>query len=440
MARKTKHDDEMRSYYDFSGGERGKHAARYADGTNVVVMAPDIASVFPDSIAVNYDSRMSEDDAKPQLLQAIEAEIALINERHRLEGITSWAVAAGIIWLLGTLATAWEAGGIRWHNVATLVVALLLASDVTATVLSDSSAVRVVDPPFRLWMYPNIAAFTLQLALLGVAYYLRHDVPSWFSVLAMVIFGGGAVLFASLQPGLAKLMSKTTAVKNTWDRRSQRPHDAGVRGTLFIGKRVRPVIYTVLALAYGRAAYSVHPGESLRDLRLAVTIVLIVALLGIAMRERIAPVLVELSDLRRNLTLDRISASDATDAFLAIVLGIRGAPYVIAKCREAIQAMRELHLEAENLLQAISGQGRADQARRDMSLLRQRITLLDSKVRQVWSVTKAQQSMYEVLRPQGAQLLTNIIGEVEDEIESLNSFGHAIVEALEGEVDVPNPT
>lgn len=53
MAGKTKHDDEMRSHYDFSGGVRGKYAARYAEGTNVIVLAPDVAKVFPDSVAVN---------------------------------------------------------------------------------------------------------------------------------------------------------------------------------------------------------------------------------------------------------------------------------------------------------------------------------------------------------------------------------------------------
>ncbi len=53
MTRKAKQDDEMRSHYDFSGGVRGKYAARYAEGTNVVVLAPDVAAVFPDSIAVN---------------------------------------------------------------------------------------------------------------------------------------------------------------------------------------------------------------------------------------------------------------------------------------------------------------------------------------------------------------------------------------------------
>ena len=57
MAGRTKHDDEMRSHYDFSGGLRGKYAARYAKGTNVVVLAPDVAEVFPDSVAVNEAPR-----------------------------------------------------------------------------------------------------------------------------------------------------------------------------------------------------------------------------------------------------------------------------------------------------------------------------------------------------------------------------------------------
>ena len=43
----------MRSEYDFSGGVRGKYAQRYAEGTNIVVIAPDVAAFFPDSHAVN---------------------------------------------------------------------------------------------------------------------------------------------------------------------------------------------------------------------------------------------------------------------------------------------------------------------------------------------------------------------------------------------------
>ena len=39
--------------YDFSGGVRGKYAKRYAEGTNLVVLSPDVAKAFPDSQAVN---------------------------------------------------------------------------------------------------------------------------------------------------------------------------------------------------------------------------------------------------------------------------------------------------------------------------------------------------------------------------------------------------
>jgi hypothetical protein len=46
-------DDEMRPEYDFSKGVRGKYASRFAAGSNVVVIDPDIAKVFPDSKAVN---------------------------------------------------------------------------------------------------------------------------------------------------------------------------------------------------------------------------------------------------------------------------------------------------------------------------------------------------------------------------------------------------
>ena len=43
----------MLDEYDFSKGERGKYAKRYAEGTNVVLLEPDIAAVFPDSASVN---------------------------------------------------------------------------------------------------------------------------------------------------------------------------------------------------------------------------------------------------------------------------------------------------------------------------------------------------------------------------------------------------
>ena len=43
----------MRDEYDFAHGVRGKYARRYAQGTNVVVLEPDVAKVFPNSEAVN---------------------------------------------------------------------------------------------------------------------------------------------------------------------------------------------------------------------------------------------------------------------------------------------------------------------------------------------------------------------------------------------------
>jgi hypothetical protein len=45
--------DELRPEYDFSGSVRGKYAARLARGTNVVVLAPDVAEAFKTSEAVN---------------------------------------------------------------------------------------------------------------------------------------------------------------------------------------------------------------------------------------------------------------------------------------------------------------------------------------------------------------------------------------------------
>lgn len=39
--------------YDFKGGVRGKYAARYAKGSNAVVLSPDVAKFFPDSTSAN---------------------------------------------------------------------------------------------------------------------------------------------------------------------------------------------------------------------------------------------------------------------------------------------------------------------------------------------------------------------------------------------------
>ena len=44
---------EMRAEYDFSKGVRGKYAKQYAEGTNVVVLEPDIVREFPTAESVN---------------------------------------------------------------------------------------------------------------------------------------------------------------------------------------------------------------------------------------------------------------------------------------------------------------------------------------------------------------------------------------------------
>jgi hypothetical protein len=50
-------NSEMLREYDFSQGIRGKYARRYARGTNVVVLEPDVAKVFPNAEAVNSSLR-----------------------------------------------------------------------------------------------------------------------------------------------------------------------------------------------------------------------------------------------------------------------------------------------------------------------------------------------------------------------------------------------
>ena len=44
---------EMLEEYDFSKGVRGKYTKRYGAGSNVVVLSPEVAKVFPTSDSVN---------------------------------------------------------------------------------------------------------------------------------------------------------------------------------------------------------------------------------------------------------------------------------------------------------------------------------------------------------------------------------------------------
>ena len=55
-------DDDLRFEYDLSqllkGGVRGKYAERYEEGTNIVLLAPDVADAFPDEESVNEALRL----------------------------------------------------------------------------------------------------------------------------------------------------------------------------------------------------------------------------------------------------------------------------------------------------------------------------------------------------------------------------------------------
>lgn len=52
-AASKKRGPDMLAEYDFSNGVRGKYAKRYAAGTNVVALDPDVIAFFPDSESVN---------------------------------------------------------------------------------------------------------------------------------------------------------------------------------------------------------------------------------------------------------------------------------------------------------------------------------------------------------------------------------------------------
>ena len=55
-------DDELRPEYDLAkllkNGVRGKYADRFREGTNLILLAPDVAALFPDEQAVNEALRL----------------------------------------------------------------------------------------------------------------------------------------------------------------------------------------------------------------------------------------------------------------------------------------------------------------------------------------------------------------------------------------------
>jgi hypothetical protein len=63
----AKRGDDLRQEYDLSqlkGGVRGKYYRRATAGTNLVLIEPDLATLFPDSEAVNRALRVLADAAQ----------------------------------------------------------------------------------------------------------------------------------------------------------------------------------------------------------------------------------------------------------------------------------------------------------------------------------------------------------------------------------------
>ncbi|HVG08022.1 MAG TPA: hypothetical protein VNM67_09970 [Thermoanaerobaculia bacterium] len=59
-------DDDLLLEYDFSGAVRGKYSERYRQGTNVVLLEPDVAQAFKDSESVNRALRLLLDLARQE--------------------------------------------------------------------------------------------------------------------------------------------------------------------------------------------------------------------------------------------------------------------------------------------------------------------------------------------------------------------------------------
>ena len=61
--------DTLREEYDFTGGVRGKHYRTYQQGTNLVLLEPDVAKIFKDAASVNAALRMLARLAREQVAQ-----------------------------------------------------------------------------------------------------------------------------------------------------------------------------------------------------------------------------------------------------------------------------------------------------------------------------------------------------------------------------------
>jgi hypothetical protein len=68
--KKADKTEDMRPEYDFGQGVKGKYANKYKEGTNIILLDPDVASLFPDSKTVNDALRVLAKVAQQKVKKA----------------------------------------------------------------------------------------------------------------------------------------------------------------------------------------------------------------------------------------------------------------------------------------------------------------------------------------------------------------------------------
>jgi len=70
--KKDELEDDLRPEYDLStlkNEVRGKYVERYREGTNIVLLEPEVSEVFPDSVSVNAALKLLIDLARKEVRQ-----------------------------------------------------------------------------------------------------------------------------------------------------------------------------------------------------------------------------------------------------------------------------------------------------------------------------------------------------------------------------------
>ena len=68
--KKANKAEAMKPEYDFSHGVRGKYAKKYDEGSNIILLDPDVAKLFPDSKTVNDALRVLVKVARQKVKKA----------------------------------------------------------------------------------------------------------------------------------------------------------------------------------------------------------------------------------------------------------------------------------------------------------------------------------------------------------------------------------